>query len=229
MGRTLFFETDADGSLSRERRDDTPARKVYVEAFDIDTYEVTNEDYFRFADATGAAKPWYWRSGRVTRGEERFPVHDVSWSEADDYCRWAGKRLPTEAEWERASRGGLERKRFPWGDENPASGSNAGAAKSAHFGYPWGALAVGSTQPNGYGLYDMAGNVWEWVNDWYGRSYYTVAPDRNPQGPETGDYKVIRGGGWSDTDRQSLMNHYRNYTNPQARAFTIGFRCAKST
>jgi formylglycine-generating enzyme required for sulfatase activity len=221
MGRTVFFETDADGSLSRERRDDTPAHKVYVDAFYMDTHEVTNEEYARFIAANPNGKRWYWPGGKVAKGEEQFPVHDVNWDEASAFCTWAGKRLPTEAEWERASRAGLDRQRFPWGNDDPAM--------LAHFGYPWGPVPVASFSPNAYGLYDMAGNVWEWVNDWYGSDYYPIAPRKNPKGPETGTYKVIRGGGWADTDRQDLMNHYRNYTNPAARAFTVGFRCAKDS
>ncbi len=235
MGRTHFFLIDEVGWAERDRRDDTPAHKVHVDPFYMDQYEVTNEDYAKFVEATGATKPWYWRDGKILSGEERFPLHDVNWHEAEAYCRAAGKRLPTEAEWERAARGGLDREKFSWGDGTLGMGGydaepagEATAKKPAHAGYPWGPAKVGSYPPNAYGLYDIIGNVWEWTGDWYARNYYSVTPARNPQGPATGQYRVIRVGGCSDDDERNLMNHYRNYSDPQARAFTIGFRCVKS-
>src|SRR6185503_10787200 len=104
------------GWNERDRRDDTPAHKLKMGAYYMDKYEVTNEDYARFIEATGGAKPWYWQAGSIVKGEERFPVHDVTWYQADAYCKWVGQRLPTEAEWERAARGGLDRQKFSWGD-----------------------------------------------------------------------------------------------------------------
>jgi iron(II)-dependent oxidoreductase len=237
MGRTHFFLIDEVGWLERDRRDDTPAHKVYVDAFYLDKYEVTNEEFARFLEKTGGSKPWYWPGGKIAKGDERKPVHDVTWFQADAYCKSAGKRLPAEAEWERAARGGLEKQKFSWGDgglglggSDTDTGVSAEAAnnKRAHVGYPWGPAAVGSYPPNGFGLHDITGNVWEWIDDWYDRDYYTMTPDRNPQGPETGVYKVIRGGGWSDDDERNLMNHYRNFSDPSRGASTIGFRCAKS-
>jgi len=236
MGRVHYFLIDEVGWLERDRRDDLPAHKVYVNAFFMDKYEVTNQEFARFLDATGSPKPWYWPAGKIAKGEERFPVHDVTWFQADAYCKSVGKRLPTEAEWERAARGGLEKKKFSWGDGGLGlSGSDtdtqvsaeATNTKRAHVGNPFGPTTVGSYPPNGYGLFDMTGNVWEWINDWYDRDYYTVTPDRNPPGPSTGTYKVIRGGGWSDDDDRNLMNHYRNFADPSKGASTIGFRCAK--
>jgi formylglycine-generating enzyme len=236
MGRVHYFLIDEVGWLERDRRDDLPAHKVYVDAFTMDKYEVTNQDFARFAEATGASRRWYWPGGKVAKGEERFPVSDVTWSQADAYCKSAGKRLPTEAEWERAARGGLDRKKFSWGDgglglsgadSDTGTSAEATNTKRAHVGSPFGPANVGSYPPNGYGLYDMTGNVWEWVSDWYDRDYYTVTPDRNPLGPAKGIYKVIRGGGWSDDDDRNLMNHYRNFADPSKGASTIGFRCAK--
>lgn len=234
-GRVHFFIVEAFGLFERDRMDDFPAHKVDLDAFYIDKYEVTNAEYSRFLEATGGAKPWHWPKGQIPKGEERFPIYNINWNEADTYCKWAGKRLPTEAEWEKASRGGLDRKRFSWGDVDPGVAGYDEAAGPAPRGRPpanvnsiHAAIAVGSFQPNGYGLYDMTGNVWEFCSDWYDKTYYPVSPRRNPQGPETGLYKVIRGGSWADDDDRAFMNHFRNFTDPTLRASTIGFRCAKS-
>jgi len=236
MGRVHYFLIDEVGWLERDRRDDLPAHKIYIDTFYMDKYEVTNQDFSRFLDSTGGRKLWYWPEGKIAKGEERFPVHDVTWFQADAYCKSIGKRLPTEAEWERAARGGLDRMKFSWGDGGLGlSGSDtdtqvsgeATNTKRAHVGFPFGPTTVGSYPPNGFGLYDMTGNVWEWINDWYDRDYYTVTPERNPPGPSNGTYRVIRGGGWSDDDDRNLMNHYRNFADPSKGASTIGFRCAK--
>jgi formylglycine-generating enzyme required for sulfatase activity len=218
MGRTHTASLEQAIILERDRRDDQPAHKTFVDAFYLDTHEVSNTDYARFVEATKAAKPWYWPAGKVAKGEEKLPVHDVNWAEANAYCKWAGKRLPTEAEWERAARGGLDRKRYPWGDE--------AARGRAHTGSPTGPTAIGSFAANPFGLHDMAGNVWEWTSDWYERDFYSVTPERNPTGPAKGDYKVIRGGGWTEGVQ---MNSFRNYADPELRTSIIGFRCAKST
>jgi iron(II)-dependent oxidoreductase len=231
MGRTHTGSLEQAIILERDRRDDQPAHRIHVDAFTLDTHEVTNADYLRFVEqfvsttsAQGNAvggksipRPWHWPNGRPAREEERWPVTNVTWAEADAYCRWAGKRLPTEAEWERAARGGLDRKRYPWGDE--------GGRGRAHTGSPAGPTLVGSFTPNGFGLHDMAGNVWEWTSDWYERDYYAVSPDRNPTGPSTGRYKVIRGGGWSEGVQ---LNSFRNYADPEMRTLIVGFRCARS-
>ena len=218
MGRTLTSSVEQAIILERDRRDDTPAHRVYAEAFYMDEREVTNEEYARFTETSSAARPWYWPGGKVAKGEERLPVQETNWAEANAYCQSLGKRLPTETEWESAARGGLDRKRYPWGDE--------AARGRAHTGSPAGPAAVGSFAPNAYGLYDMAGNVWEWTNDWYDRDYYAVSPQRNPTGASTGRYKVIRGGGYTDG---AQLNSFRNYADPEKRFPMIGFRCAKST
>jgi formylglycine-generating enzyme required for sulfatase activity len=236
MGRTYNWLLDELGMHLRVRLDDQPVHLVYLDSYWIDKYEITNQDYERFVKATGHRKPFHWIAGRVPAGQERFPVYNVTWDDAVTYCQFVGKRLPTEAEWERAARGGVEKAMFPWGARLGQSGrrgedeseGEAAQKKQARWGYPDGATAVGSYAPNGFGLYDVTGNVWEWVSDWYEQYYYSVSPDRNPRGPETGMYRVIRGGGWADNDERILALHYRNFTNQSLPSNTVGFRCART-
>src|SRR5213593_283120 len=237
MGRSYNWLLDELGMHLRLRLDDQPVHLVYLDAYWIDKYEVTNQDYERFAKATGHSKPFHWIGGKVPAGQERFPVYNVSWDDAVAYCRFVGKHLPTEAEWERAARGGIEKAMFPWGarlgqagrrGEEESDAEATAQRKSARWGFPDGPTAVGSYAPNGFGLHDVTGNVWEWVSDWYEQNYYSVSPDRNPRGPETGMYRVIRGGGWADNDERILALHYRNFTNPSLPSNTVGFRCARS-
>jgi iron(II)-dependent oxidoreductase len=272
MGRVRFWMIDEIGWQVRERADDRPMNFVDLDAFYIDAFEVTNAEYAEFVKAAGVKPPYHWGGSRPPADRASIPIYNVSWHDADAYCRWQGKRLPTEAEWEKAARGGLDRQDFPWGMEyetdppakteapatpgTPAPAAPAGASVSApvdpdvgdrdstaaspaRVGQPgvvrhaWsnsahGPTKVGSFQPNGYGLYDMSGNVWEWTSSWYDLYYYGIAPRRNPQGPEKGLYKVIRGGGWLEDDGRLGSVYIRNFANPDLKAPTIGFRCAKS-
>jgi formylglycine-generating enzyme required for sulfatase activity len=238
MGRVHFFLVDAIGWFERDRQDDFPAHRVTLSAFYIDKYEVTNAEYLKFLDAKGGVKPWHWPGGKIPAGEDKLPAYNVDWNEANAYCGWLGKRLPTEAEWEKAARGGLDRKKFAWGDASGGAGESAvtqGSGRGAQRAKPPAnfnskrAVEVGMFPPNGYGLFDMTGNVWEWTNDWYDRNYYSISPLKDPAGPKTGMYKVFRGGGWNDADERNLMPSFRNYTDPLEKSITIGFRCAKST
>ncbi len=233
QGRVYMTLIDELGMLARARMDDLPAHQVYLDAFSIDKYETTNADYLRFTESSKHRKPYHWVGGKIPANEEKFPVYNVSWDDAVAYCTWAGKRLPTESEWEKAARGGKDRLRFPWGDDLVAGGGGArgarggGGAKAAHYGWPEGPVAVGSFPPNGYGIYDVVGNIAEWVNDWYAQNYYSVSPDRNPQGPAKGMYRVVLGNAWNGDDERHLAVHYRNFAEPETRTVTIGFRCAK--
>jgi len=201
------------------RSDEKPRRRVYLDAFSIDKYKVTNELYRRFMEATGQAAPGYW--GNSTFNAPTQPVVGVNWQNAEAYCRWAGKRLPTEGEWEKAARG-TDGRKYPWGEQWDSSRANSSESKLGKT------AAVGS-YPTGispYGVHDMAGNVWEWVADWYGENYYQRSPDRNPKGPESGSYRVLRGGSW-DGSSWYQRTSVRNGTAPTNRATAAGFRCAQ--
>ena len=195
--------------------DQKPVRTVYVDAFYMDIHPVTNAQYQAFIEATGRRKLFWWAHAKYNQ-----PVMDLDWDDAVAYCKWAGKRLPTEAEWERAARGGLEGKKYPWGDGIDEMMAN----------YGWnarGPTRVGQYEPNGYGLYDMAGNVWEWCHDWYGEDYYREAPQRNPTGPREGTFQVIRGGDWS-SDASWLGCGFRFNLYPIHWYYSIGFRGVQS-
>ena len=202
---------------SNEEDDEKPVHTVYVDAFYMDKYEVTNVQYQKFMRATGHREPKYWNDSRFNQPNQ--PVVGVSWHDATAYARWAGKRLPTEVEWEKAARGGLEGRRYPWG--NTINSSNAHYDQDLGTGKP---ASVGSYSPNGYGLYDMAGNVGEWCADWGDLDYYSNSPLRNPQGPSTGEWSVLRGGSW-DGYTILLRVADRIRSNPADAFNSGGFRC----
>jgi iron(II)-dependent oxidoreductase len=202
--------------------DHQPIHEVLVDSFYIDKYEVTCARYQRFCVETDHKLPIFWGIEEFHCGEE-FPDHPVvgvSLADAEAYAQWAGKRLPTEAEWEYAARGGLEGESFPGGDDVDSTLVNFGRK----FG---GTLPVGSFPPNGYGLHDMSGNVGEWVADYYDQAYYEESPRENPTGPEKGKYYVVRGGGWFSGKycnrvyrRLGLLKYWVD--------FNVGFRCARN-
>ena len=203
-------------------KDDSPARKITVDAFWLDAAEVTNSRYAAFVKSVGHRAPYHWRHGQMPEGKGSHPANNVSWDDAAAFCAWDGaKRLPTEAEWERAARGDQEGKMYPWGDRDIT-------AKDAVFNQIDGPQAVCGKGKVG-GLCDVIGNVWEWCADWYGQKYYASAPPANPSGPEAGQYRVLRGGSWFDVPPLFLTIPYRSWARPGERSPTIGLRCAKST
>jgi formylglycine-generating enzyme required for sulfatase activity len=201
-------------------KDDTPVRKLHIDPFYMDEAEVTNERYAAFVKAARHKPPYHWFKGEIAKGQEKYPVVNVSWDDASAFCAWEGKRLPTEAEWERACRGVAEGRMYPWGDTDPT-------AKQAVFNLDSGAAAVCTKERSYFGLCDIIGNVWEWTADWYDRNYYEVAPERNPTGPDKGIYRVLRGGSWFDQPQLFLTCSYRSWARQGERSPTVGFRCAK--
>ncbi|HSQ51752.1 MAG TPA: formylglycine-generating enzyme family protein [Nitrospiraceae bacterium] len=205
--------------------DEQPAHLVHVDAFLIDIYEVTVMRYAAFLKATGGNSPSDWKTVNQPIYQKR-PVANVEWAEAAAYCTWAGKRLPTEAEWEKAARG-TDGRLYPWGNDPPTP-------RHAHYGktgsHNHGTLASVGTLEQGkspYGLYDMAGNVREWVSDWYDAGYYQNSPSQNPTGPSSGESKVLRGGSW-DSSPQQLRSTLRYFHRSAHRHKDYGFRCAKT-
>jgi formylglycine-generating enzyme required for sulfatase activity len=195
--------------------DERPLHTVYLDAFYIDSAEVTCARYARFLAETGHPPHPLWNP-EYDRPED--PVVGVSWYDAAAFARWAGKRLPTEAEWEKAARGGVDGRKYPWGDEIDKTKANF-----ASFGI----TPVKSFEPYGYGLYDMAGNVGEWCEDWYGDTYYSMSAGENPRGPQRGERKVVRGGAWYNEETGlRIANRYKNA--PDAGNFNTGFRCVQS-
>ena len=239
--------------------DEIPRHRVYLDPFYIDQYEVTNAHFQQFVHATGyrtqaEREDWGWADtgeewGQVTGATWRaplgpgssiaelaqHPVVQVSQEDAKAYCAWAGKRLPTEAEWEKAARG-PDGRMYPWGDQFERTRLNFCDANcprrwhdpTANDGYRYTAPVghyAGDKSP--YGAYDMAGNVREWVADWYDENYYKHTPPRNPSGPAAGEQAVLRGGGWVNTAR-NVRVPFRSRLEPAQRYGYVGFRCAKT-
>jgi formylglycine-generating enzyme required for sulfatase activity len=236
---TGWLEHIAASVLSAE-----PPHRIYLDSFYIDTYEVTNGRYRTFVEETGHPSPTFWTSPHLSHREQ--PVVGVSWYDGVAFCQWLGKRLPTEAEWEKAARGPLALA-YPWGDAwDPIRLRSADvlAGRSLDDFAAWsqwlrdtppstsvvGPAIVGSYREGAspYGAMDMAGNVWEWVADWFDPSYYAESPESNPAGPEQGERKVLRGGGW-DVPRVAAYTWFREYfMGPDEKRAVTGFRCAVS-
>ncbi|MGH8055724.1 MAG: formylglycine-generating enzyme family protein, partial [Candidatus Entotheonellia bacterium] len=200
--------------------DEKPAHRVYLDAFYIDASEVTNARYSKFMQATGRQAPRYWNDTKFNASDQ--PVVGVTWDDAEAYCTWASKRLATEAEWEKAARG-TDGRTYPWGDQWERTKANTSE------GGPGRPTPVGSYEggKSPHGAYDTAGNVWEWVADWYGEQYYRNSPGRNSRGPERSDGRVLRGGSWSFNPFNARASD-RNWYIPDRRYDDVGLRCAKT-
>lgn len=211
------------GSNANEHLSCFPAHLVSLPSFYMDKNEVSNSEYYEFCMDKGHKLPEFWGMDMYKSGPD-FPDHPVlgiSHFDATLYASWAGKRLPTEAEWEYAARGGLEFIAYPYGEK--------ANHKQARFNDPEaekGPLKVGSFKPNGYGLYNMSGNVWEWVSDWFDFSYYSESPEDQPKGPSGGSFRVFRGGGWHSGGGCTSVFH-RNALPQHWVDIAGGFRCVK--
>jgi len=214
--------------MGSDTGDEAPTHRVWVDAFYLDKHEVTNQDYKEFIDSTGHPAPPFFKERDLNQPDQ--PVVGVSYYDAVSYAHWAGKRLPTEAEWEYAARGGLPGKKHPWGDDDPFTRCNyapihrGGKEADGHAC----SAPVGSYAPNGFVLYDMAGNVWEWCQDFYDSLYYRVSPDSNPSGPDSGYVRVLRGGSWLSIKPKHLTCSSRLELRPFVKDRYYGFRCAKT-
>jgi eukaryotic-like serine/threonine-protein kinase len=227
-GATLVYVPEGVFTMGNDigESDENPVHTVYLDAFWIDRNEVTNKHYAVCISGGGCTMPFdassYTRSSYFgTAKFDEFPVIHVNWNQANAYCIWAGRKLPTEAQWEKAARG-TDARIYPWGDDAPNKGflnynSNVGDTTK-----------IGSYEKGKsfYGAYDMAGNVWEWVNDWYGDAYYQSSSSSNPLGPDAGQYRVMRGGSWYD-DSDIVRSTVRYWFDPAISDVISGFRCAR--
>lgn len=218
-----WFEMGSNSGQDCER----PIHRVWIDSFLLAATQVTNAEYERYLRTTSAAPPPFLTDPNFNHPQQ--PVAGVSWHEATLYCEWLSAetrrhfRLPTEAEWERAARGGLEQKQFPWGDDPPQSLSD--------YAKRWltGPEPVARYAPNAFGLYDIGDNVHEWCNDWYDPNYYAISPERNPQGPDQSPMKPqrksSRGGSWRHHIKVARCSA-RSSIPPEFQYADYGFRVA---
>lgn len=230
------FEMGAEGDSASA--DEGPKHKVFVDAFLIGKHEVTNAQYHAFVHATrhrvpeNCCDPKYnlWKGDTMAAGVEELPVINVSWDDAVAFCKWSGARLPTEAEWEKAARG-TDGRTYPWGNE-PPSGNRANYSFDPVSMWE-GPISLAKKDQyefgrSPYGAFEMAGNVWEWVQDWYDENYYKSSPAKNPTGPAKGEAHVIRGASWRNTaDILRAANRNKQAPSDRQRRVYIGIRCAK--
>lgn len=240
--------------------DEGPVHEVSIGSYWMDTHEVTVAEFSQFTAATGyqtdaekygwsgafdiaagewrqrAAADWRHPEGPTRAADPQEPVTQISWNDALAYAHWAKKRLPTEAEWEYAARGGLAEKKYSWGDQLKPGGKYLANWWQGDFPRhntgedgAMGRSLVGQFPPNGYGLHDMAGNVWEWCSDWFDRSYYRESPRDRPQGPAEGKERVIRGGSWmcSENYCQGFRVAARSHAAADTGLNNLGFRCVQ--
>jgi formylglycine-generating enzyme required for sulfatase activity len=216
-----------------------PEHSIHLNGYYMDRYPVTNAEYAQFLNACGnqveEGVKWLdtdsilsWALCKIKKVDNRFsprqgfdhhPVVKVSWFGARAYARWVGKRLPTEAEWEKAARGGFDGKRYVYGDTLRPEQANI-------KGY-YSSTPVDFYPPNGYGIYMVVAGVWQWCSDWYDPEYYSRSPSKNPQGPETGSLKVLRGGSWFHPNSWRVATRGDDFPASWKYCFVTGFRCVK--
>lgn len=230
-GMTLLYVPAGEFTMGSEtgKDEEKPIHTIYLDGFWIDQTEVTNRQYALCVTAGQCISPNETDSSlrSIYYGNSEFdeyPVIYVNWNMAKTYCEWAGRRLPTEAEWEKAARG-MDERTYPWGEDISCNEANYDPKDSC-----FGDTTIAGNFTSGespYGVYDMAGNVWEWVSDWYSETYYQDSPLSNPLGPDSGQYRVLRGGSFdSSTSGVRTTNRYRY--EPTYTLLSIGFRCASS-
>ena len=253
----IYIPAGAFSMGNADQQDESPPHQVNLDAFWIDRTEITNREYAQFLNAIAnqlsscqpltacvssmeenADSHLASKAGRIVAevGFEDHPATHVTWLGAATYCQWADARLPTEAEWEKAARGSSGR-RYPWGDSFEAANTNFcdrsctfDAGRDEEADDNWATTAPVGSFPDGaspYAVYDLAGNVWEWVSDWYGHDYYQQSPGQNPSGPQDGQQRVVRGGSWFSA-ASDLRAANRSAWPPDTTTGFIGFRCARS-
>ena len=228
------FTMGSDKAKSPDDMDEKPAHQVYLDAFHIDKYEVTNKLYKACVDAGACQPPLDFKSftRSIYYGNPQFdnyPVFNVDWNMAKTYCEWRGAQLPTEAQWEKAARG-TDARTYPWGEGISCDKANYWPKDEACIGDT---MEVGTYESNvsPYGVYDMAGNVMEWVADWYAPEYYWTSPISDPLGPPSGEERVFRGGSWmsSEHDVRSVSRDWDRLGHLPHYSQALGFRCALGT
>jgi formylglycine-generating enzyme required for sulfatase activity len=227
--KDMVFIPKGEFTMGSNEHADETKHQVVLDPYWIDKYETYNARYREFMKATSHAAPAYWDDPRLSKANQ--PVVGVSWTDANAFCKWEGKRLPTEAEWERAAKGPDGDRHYPWGHSIDSS--------KANYGQNVGRTAPVDSYPegvSGYGAYNMAGNVFEWVDDWYDPTYYKGSIALNPKGADQGynfanqgPVKVLRGGSWLAPET-SLHTSHRFWNQPDNNSYGVGlgFRCAKS-
>ena len=223
-GAPMVLVPAGEFTMGSEQGDDDeqPVHRVFLDSFYLDTFEVTNGQFAKFVAAIQSEPPWGFADQETPVVRADHPVRWVNWLEATGYCLWAGKRLPTEAEWEKAARG-TDGRVYPWGNEPPTPiHAVFGLKEGAETVSPIGNRDKGMSP---YGVHDLAGNLYEWVADWYDEAVYTPLPTSNPRGPAAGATKVQRGGSYINSPYR-LRSSFRTKGDPTEHDPNVGFRCA---